>query len=104
MFKDGLHLIDSGKALLVHRYFKYFFVPQQQHSTLDISNSLDYSIALFQESSVIQLNETHSNDANAYNSLEKICSLRMKKVLNPLIVYLNINSLRNKIIDVREIF
>ena len=50
------------------------------------------------------MNETHSNDANANNSLEKICSLRMKKLSNPLIGYLNINSLRNKIIDVREIF
>ena len=32
------------------------------------------------------------------------CSLRMKNLSNPLIGYLNINSLRNKIIDVREIF
>ena len=61
-------------------------------------------VASFQESSVIQLNETNSNDDNANNSLEKICSLRMKNLSNPLIGYLDINTLRNKIIDVREIF
>ena len=35
--------------------------------------------------------------------MESICTLRSKNAFNPLIVYLNINSLRNKIIDFREI-
>ena len=35
--------------------------------------------------------------------MKNICSLRIKNLSNPLIGYFNINSLRNKIVDVREI-
>ena len=38
------------------------------------------------------------------NSIENIFQLRKNNPLNPLIGYLNINSLRNKIRDIREIF
>ena len=38
------------------------------------------------------------------NSIENIFQLRKNNPSNPLIGYLNINSLRNKIIDIREIF
>ena len=38
------------------------------------------------------------------SSLDNISELRLKNVNNPLIGYLNINSLRNKIIDLKEVF
>ena len=37
------------------------------------------------------------------SGLQILCKLRLKYPRNPLIGYLNINSLRNKIIDVREL-
>ena len=37
------------------------------------------------------------------NSIDRITHLRLKNPNNPLIGYLNINSLRNKIVDLREI-
>ena len=38
------------------------------------------------------------------NPIENIFQLRKNNPSNPLIGYLNINNLRNKIIDIREIF
>ena len=35
--------------------------------------------------------------------MKVICDLRIKNPNNPLIGYLNINSLRNKVVDLREI-
>ena len=47
---------------------------------------------------------THENSgSNQSSDLQILSKNRLKYPTNPLIGYLNINSLRNKIIDVREV-
>ena len=52
------------------------------------------------ESSFLIESNSFENDP----SIKNISNLRTKNPCNPMIGYLNINSLRNKIIDAREIF
>ena len=50
-----------------------------------------------------ETSQTHNFNYIDETSFKTICGLRVKNPYSPLIGYLNINSLRNKIIDVREI-
>ena len=49
------------------------------------------------------LNEATQNTITENTNLEEMLKLRLKYPNNPFISFLNINSLRNKIIDLREI-
>ena len=53
----------------------------------------------FQESS----SNAICSDKPIQNDLEHLCELRQKLVKNPMISYYNINSLRNKILDIQDI-
>lgn len=64
---------------------------ETQNSPLLLQNEID------------DLNQTHNSNSEPESPLDSICKLRVANPDNPLLGYLNINSLRNKIVDVREI-
>ena len=52
---------------------------------------------------VIDNQQDSNNDFNETNDINKFKILRNKNINNPIFAYYNINSLRNKIHDIREI-
>ena len=81
----GLHLLDSGKMILannvINRLNTFF------HQPLSHPNQIC----------------TSENCGNLQHDLQMLQNERLKFNKNPLLGYLIINSLRNKIIDLREI-
>ena len=69
---------------------------------MDVDSNLNSETISPQNSTKDIKFDTHNSYHNNY-SLQNICELRLKNPFNPLIGYLNINSIRNKIINVREI-
>ena len=55
------------------------------------------------ESCFSDMNSPVKSVQDCNNSIDRITNLKLKNPNNPLIGYLNINSLRNKIVDLREI-
>ena len=71
---------------------------------LDLICNDDEACKKSDESDEFQNSADHNLPHNSYQSyLDGIHKLRIKYPSNPLIGYLNINSLRNKIVDAREI-
>ena len=69
---------------------------------MDVDSNINSETSSPQNSTKDRQFDIHNSYHNN-SSLQTICELRLKNPFNPLIGYLNINSLRNKIIDVREI-
>ena len=84
--KDGLHLVESGKVDLAN---KMFF---NTHTSFGV-------IYLDDDIRNIKLGISVSKSSEA--DLEMFQNDRLKFLHNPRIAYLNINSLRNKVIDLR---
>ena len=95
MWKDGLHLVESGKIILANNFSSYlskcFLIcihhPGGIYLADDIRNT----------KTAISVSKSSAAD------LEMLQNGRLKFLHNPLIAYLNINSLRNKVIDFGEI-
>ena len=95
LWEDGLHLVESGKVILANNFLSYlskYFLIRIQHPGVftvddDIRNTkLRISVA-----------------KNSAADLEMLQNDRLKFLHNALIAYLNINSLRNRVIDLGEI-
>ena len=88
LYQDGLHLLDTGKKILERNFIfvlnECFFRNEYTPSTCQIL-----------------INE--GNIGLVSFGFETIRENRLKFVNNLLIGYLNINSLRNKTVDLREI-
>ena len=90
LYKDRLHLLEAGKLILANNFVNginnYFLIKAQtEQSFLTKDTNKD----------------THSIDCTNLQTLKKD---RLNYPRNPLIGYLNINSIRNKISDIREVF
>ena len=86
LFTDGLHLVEKGKCILANNFINIlncFFrdTPTPSNDTQTLAFTLN----------------------NLAPDLQILHDLRLKYPQNFFIGYLNINSLRNKIIDLREI-
>ena len=92
LFDDGLHLLESGICILANNFIcrlNYFF-----------TDAVTPSERIFLTNGIV----THKNPVpNQSSDLQILSKNRLKFPTNPLIGYLNINSLRNKIIGVREV-
>ena len=94
LFKDGLNLLDNGKKILADNFVfnvnKNFFNASHISSHCAPDGSVDTSF---------------KNDGAEDQSpdFEKLKEAGLNYPKNPLIAYLNINSLRNKIIDLGDI-
>ena len=94
LFKDGLHLLDNGKQILANNFVfnvnKNFFNASHISSQCAPDSSVDTSL-------------NNDNTVDKSPDLEKLKDATLNYLKNLLIAYLNINSLRNKIIDLEEI-
>ena len=94
---NGVHLTDPGTEILadnmvdyINNFISWQNFPNNEENTRDLSEEgNDY------------LDKSYSR--KTFSSISKLIELRNKYPNNPIIGYLNINSLRNKIIDLREI-
>ena len=87
LWKDGIHLQDLGKYILSSNFIKFVnsFLVDNDHNSF-------------------WLNHSHqANDLKFESDLEGLINLRRAYQNNPLIAYLSINSLREKITSLREI-
>ena len=92
LFDDGLHLLESGMCILANNFIgklNYFF-----------SDTFTPSELLFLTNHIVTQENSEPGQSLDVLILSKN---RVKYPTNPLTAYLNINSLRNKIIDVREV-
>ena len=93
LFKDGLHLLDNGKQTLANNFLfnvnRNFLTRRTFHPNVHLT--VEYTC--------------FNNDSTEEKSpnLEKLREARLSDLKNPLTAYLNINSWRNKIIDLGEI-
>ena len=90
LYKDGLHLLEAGKRILANNFVNginnYFLIKAQtEQSFLTKDTNKD----------------THSIDCIDLQMFKKD---RLNYPRNPLIGYLNIKSIRNKISDIRDVF
>ena len=99
---DGIHLTDPGTEILadnivdyINNFILWQNLPNNEENTTDSSEQgNDY---------LDMKNKNYSNIFfNTFSSISELIELRNKYPKSPIIVYLNINSLRNKIIDLRE--
>ena len=87
LWKDGIHLQDLGTNILSSNFIKFV-----------------NSFLVDNDNNRFWLNHSHqTNDLKFESDLEGLINLRKAYQNNPLIAYLNINSLREKIISLREI-
>ena len=94
LFKDGLHLLDNGKQILTNSFVldvnRNFFNASHISPQCTPDSSVDTSL-------------NNGSTVDKSPDLEKLKDARLNYLKNLLIAYLNINSLRNKIIDLEEI-
>ena len=96
LYQDGLHLLERGEWLLANNFI---FV---LNNVLYIhTHYLFFRKEYAPSTRKILIKE--GNIGLVSSEFEAIRENRLKYVNNPLIVYLNINSFRNKIVDFREI-
>ena len=89
LFDDGLHLVESGRCILANNVIDQinnFFIstlspPEQTHTHNGVIN-------------IISLRVVYRNNRQI-SDLQISCKLKLKYPRNPLIGYLNINSLKN---------
>ena len=86
-YSDALHLLCSGKFLLSNNFIE------------NINNSFRDA----HTPSACPHTHTTSLDHSYFSDLEAFRKCKLQYPKNPAIGYLNINSLRNKIVDLREI-
>ena len=87
LWKDGIHLQDLGTNILSSNFITFV-----------------NSFLIDNDNNRFWLNHSHqTNDLKFGSDLEGLINLRRAYQNNPLIAYLNINSLREKIISLREI-
>ena len=87
LWKDGIHLQDLGTNILSSNFITFV-----------------NSFLIDNDNNRFWLNHSHqTNDLKFEPDLEGLINLRRAYQNNPLIAYLNINSLREKIISLREI-
>ena len=96
LYKDSLHLLDKGKYFLSRNFIEnlnQFLKTHVCHPTV-----LGSSDIIFQSLNI-------SDEFSSVNSsdLQSLKLVRSDNTENPMIGYLNLNSLRNKIIDLREV-
>ena len=91
IFKYGLHLLDTGKQILADNFV---FNVNRNVSHISSKYALDSSL---EKIIYFDSNEDKLPD------LEKLRDARLRYLKQPLFAYLNINSLRNKVIDLKEI-
>ena len=87
IYSDGLHLLRSGKFFLSNNFIE------------NINNFLEMQ----HTPSACPHTHTISLDYSYFSDLEAFRKCKLQYPINPAIGYLNINSLRNKIVDLREI-
>ena len=91
LYYDGLHLLESGKIILTN-------------NVITCLNTFSLSLYAIQTNSEYMVSIcTSENCGNVQHDLQMLRNERLKFNKNPLLGYLNINSLRNKIIDLKEI-
>ena len=92
LFDDGLHLLESSRCVLannvIDRINNTLSPPEHTHTHNGVTNR-------------IFLRDVYRNNM-LISDLQILRKRKLKYPRNPLIGYLNINSLRNKIIGVRE--
>ena len=87
LWKDGIHLQDLGTNILISNFIKFV-----------------NSFLVDNDNNRFWLNHSHqTNDLKFESDLEGLINLRRAYQNNPLIAYLNINSLREKIVSLKEI-
>ena len=95
LWKDGLHLVESGKVILANNFLSYlskcFFNTYTSSGVIYLDDDI--------RNTKLDLSVSKSSAAD----LEMLQDDRLKLLHNPLIAYLNINSLRNKVNDLGEI-
>ena len=96
IYKDGLHLLDKGKYFLsrnfienLNHFLETFLSPNSAPGNSDI-----YFQPLNTSDEFLSVNSP---------DLQSLKFARSNNTENPIIGYLNINNLRNKIIDLREV-
>ena len=95
LYKDSLHLLDKGKYFLSRNFIEnlnQFLKTHVCHPTV-----LGSSDIIFQSLNTDEFSSVNSSD------LQSLELVRSDNTENPMIGYLNLNSLRNKIIDLREV-
>ena len=92
LYKDGLHLLDKGKIVLVNN-----FITNLNQNFLTTHTP---STRCFLNQECISKRTSNSMEAD----LKILQDDRVQFHNNPLLGYLNINSLRNKVTDLRIIF
>ena len=105
LFDNGLHLLEPGMCVLANNFIfrlNYFFTDA---CTLSERTILSNGIVTLSERTILNNGiVTHKNSVSNQSSDPQVLGKnRLKYPNNLLIGYLNINSLRNKIIDVREV-
>ena len=96
LYKDSLHLLDKGKYFLSRNFIEnlnQFLETHVCHPTV-----LENSDIIFQS-----LNTSDEFSSVNSSDLQSLKLVRSDNTENPMIGYLNLNSLRNKIIDLREV-
>ena len=92
LWKDGLHLVESGKVILANNFLSY--LSKCTHTS---------SGGIYLDDDIRNTKLGISVSKSSAADLEMLQNDRLKFLHNPRIAYLNINSLRNKVIDLGEI-
>ena len=108
LFRDGLHLLESGKIYLANNFICYL---NSVHSVNFVWNLWNLEFRGTEEggpneSLTKEISGVENSNANVLKDdldLNDVKTLRLKDSPNPLISYLNINSLQNKTDALREI-
>ena len=96
LYKDGLHLLDKGKYFLSRNFIEnlnQFLETHVCHPTV-----LENSDIIFQS-----LNTSDEFSSVNSSDLQSLKLVRSDNTENPMIGYLNLNGLWNKVIDLREV-
>ena len=95
LWKDGLHLVESGKVILANNFLsylsKYFLIRIQHPGVFTVDDDI--------RNTKLRISVSKNSAAD----LEMLQNDRLKFLHNALIAYLNINGLRNRVIDLGEI-
>ena len=92
--KDGLHLVESGKVILANNFYL---------TCVNVFNSHTPSGVIYLDDDIRNTKLGISISRSSAADLEMLQNDRLKFLHNPLITYLNINSLKNKVTDSGEI-
>ena len=94
LWKDGLHLVESCKVILANNFYLTY---------VNVFNTHTPSGVIYLDDDIRNTKLGISISRSSAADLEMLQNDRLKFLHNPLITYLNINSLKNKVIDFGEI-